>query len=102
MIAASVVVGFAIHMLFPAGDTYLLASLPDESRASASALFSAALLSTQAAGSWVVRAALEAGAPYHAPFLALARGLAPLVATDAVLSRFRPVPGVAAGAARRL
>ncbi|MFC6771978.1 MFS transporter, partial [Halorubrum pallidum] len=54
VVAASVVVGFAIHMLFPAGDTYLLASLPDESRASAYAVFSAGMMSAQAAGSWVV------------------------------------------------
>jgi predicted MFS family arabinose efflux permease len=100
VIAASVVVGFAIHMLFPAGDTYLLASLPDESRASAYAMFSAGMMSTQAAGSWVVGEAIEAGATYDAVFLALAGGLALLVATYAVLYRFGRVPGGAAGASR--
>jgi len=68
VVAASVVVGFAIHMLFPAGDTYLLASLPDGSRASAYAVFSAGMMTTQAAGSWVVGEAIEAGAGYDAVF----------------------------------
>ncbi|ELZ35234.1 MFS transporter [Halorubrum distributum] len=100
VIAASVVVGFAIHMLFPAGDTYLLASLPDESRASAYAMFSAGMMSTQAAGSWVVGEAIEAGAGYDAVFLALAGGLVVLVAAYAALYRLGRVPGGAAGATR--
>ncbi|GAB3698379.1 MFS transporter [Halorubrum pallidum] len=97
VVAASVVVGFAIHMLFPAGDTYLLASLPDESRASAYAVFSAGMMSAQAAGSWVVGEAVEAGVSYDAVFLALAGGLTVLVAAYAVLDRAGRVPGGAAG-----
>ncbi|PAU84604.1 MFS transporter [Halorubrum salipaludis] len=100
VVAASVVVGFAIHMLFPASDTYLLASLPDESRASAYAVFSAGMMTTQAAGSWVVGEAIEAGAGYDAVFLALAGGLAVVVAAYAVLERLGRVPGGAAGAER--
>jgi DHA1 family inner membrane transport protein len=99
VVAASVVVGFAIHMLFPASDTYLLASLPDESRASAYAMYSAGMMSTQAAGSWVVGEAVEAGATYDAVFLSLAGGLAALVVAYAVLYRLGRVPGGAAGAA---
>ena len=97
VVAASVLVGFAIHMLFPAGDTYLLASLPDESRASAYAAFSAGMMSTQAAGSWVVGEAIEAGAAYDAVFLGLAGGLAVVVAGYAALDRAGRVPGGAAG-----
>ena len=97
VVAASVLVGFAIHMLFPAGDTYLLASLPDESRASAYAAFSAGMMSTQAAGSWVVGEAIEAGAAYDAVFLGLAGGLAVVVAGYAALDRVGRVPGGAAG-----
>ncbi|MFW5916788.1 MAG: MFS transporter [Halorubrum sp.] len=98
VVAASVAVGFTIHMLFPAGDTYLLASLPDESRASAYAVFSAGMMTTQAAGSWVVGEAIEAGADYDAVFLALAAGLGALVVGYAVLERLGRVPGGAAGA----
>ncbi|MUW16023.1 MFS transporter, partial [Halorubrum sp. CBA1125] len=72
VVLASVVVGFVIHMLFPVADTYLLASLPDESRASAYAVYSAGAMSAQAAGSWVVGEAVEAGAAFDAVFLALA------------------------------
>ena len=100
VVAASVLVGFAIHMLFPAGDTYLLASLPDESRASAYAAFSAGMMSTQAAGSWVVGEAIEAGAAYDAVFLGLAGGLAVVVAGYAALDRAGRVPGGAAGTER--
>ena len=100
VVAASIVVGFAIHMLFPAGDTYLLASLPDESRASAYAVFSAGMMTTQAAGSWVVGEAIEAGAGYDAVFLSLSGGLALVVVAYAVLESIGRVPGGAAGSER--
>ena len=100
VVAASIVVGFAIHMLFPAGDTYLLASLPDESRASAYAVFSAGMMTTQAAGSWVVGEAIEAGAGYDAVFLSLSGGLALVVVAYAVLESAGRVPGGAAGSER--
>ncbi|WP_418282904.1 MFS transporter [Halorubrum sp. DTA98] len=98
VIVASVVVGFTIHMLFPAGDTYLLASLPDDARASAYAVFSAGMMSTQAAGSWVVGVAVESGIPYDVVFAGLSAGLAALVAVYAVLERMGRVPGGAANA----
>ena len=94
---ASFAVGFTIHMLFPAGDTYLLASLPDDSRASAYAVFSAGMMTTQAAGSWVVGEAIEAGVGYDTAFLTLATGLSVLVVGYAVLERLGRVPGGAAG-----
>ncbi|MDZ5810916.1 MFS transporter [Halorubrum sp. AD140] len=98
VVLASVAVGFTIHMLFPASDTYLLASLPDESRASAYAVYSAGMMSAQAAGSWVVGEAIEAGVTYDAAFLALAGGLGAVVVGYAVLERLGRVPGGAAGA----
>jgi len=76
VVVASLLVGFTIHMLFPAGDTYLLDSLPDGTRASAYAVFSAGMMTTQAAGSWVVGEAIEAGFAYDAVFLSLAGGSA--------------------------
>lgn len=97
VVLASLAVGFSIHMVFPAIDTYLLASLPDESRASAYAVYSAGMMSTQATGSWVVGEAIEAGFAYDAVFLALAAGLSVLVVGYAVLERLDRVPGGAAG-----
>ncbi|GAA0506162.1 Predicted arabinose efflux permease, MFS family [Halorubrum aquaticum] len=96
VVLASVLVGFSVHMLFPAGDTYLLGSLPDESRASAYAVYSAGMMTTQAAGSWVVGEAIEAGASYDAVFLTSAGGLAVLVVVYAVLNALGRVPGGAA------
>jgi DHA1 family inner membrane transport protein len=98
VVLASLAVGFAIHMLFPAMDTYLLSSLPDQSRASAYAVYSAGMMSTQAAGSWVVGEAVEAGLAYDAVFLGLAGGLGAVVVAYAVLDRMGRVPGGAAGA----
>ena len=98
VVAASVAVGFAIHMLFPAMDTFLLSSLPDGSRASAYAVYSAGMMSTQAAGSWAVGEAVETGATYDAVFLGLCGGLGVVVAAYAVLERLGRVPGGAAGA----
>ena len=94
---ASVLVGFSIHMLFPAGDTYLLGSLPDEARASAYAVFSAGMMTTQAAGSWVVGEAIEAGVSYDGVFVTAAAGLAVLVIVYAVANAAGRVPGGAAG-----
>ena len=96
VVAASLLVGFSIHMLFPAGDTYLLDSLPDATRASAYAVFSAGMMTTQAAGSWVVGEAIEVGVDYDTVFLALAAGLGGLVVVYAVLNAFGRVPGGAA------
>lgn len=93
IVLASLLVGFSVHMLFPASDTYLLGSLPDESRASAYAVYSAGMMTTQAAGSWVVGEAIEAGASYDAVFLVSAAGVAVLVVVYAVLNAFGRVPG---------
>ncbi|RAW44485.1 MFS transporter [Halorubrum sp. 48-1-W] len=96
VVLASVLVGFSIHMLFPAGDTYLLGSLPDGSRASAYAVYSAGMMTTQAGGSWVVGETVEAGVSYDAVFLGAAGGLAVLVAVYAVLNAAGRIPGGAA------
>ncbi|MWV63338.1 MFS transporter [Halorubrum sp. JWXQ-INN 858] len=93
VVVASVLVGFTIHMLYPATDTYILDSLPDETRASAYAVFSAGAMTTQAVGSWTVGEAVEAGIAYDAVFLALAGGLTLLVVAYAVLDRLGRVPG---------
>ena len=53
------VMGYVIHSLFPAMDTYLLDSLPDENRASAYSLYSGSMMIFQATGSVAIGALLE-------------------------------------------
>ena len=90
LLAVSVVVGLVVHALFPALDTYVLGALPDESRASAYALFSGTALALEAPGSAVVGAAatrLSLGTT----FLLLSLALVPVVAALAfayLLGRF--------------
>ncbi len=72
-------IGFVIHSLFPALDTYLLGTLPDETRASAYAVYSGLMMVLQASGSSVVGALVEAGVTYDTVFTALALGLSAVV-----------------------
>jgi DHA1 family inner membrane transport protein len=50
----SAALGYTVHSLFPAVDTYLLGSLPDHHRASAYAAYSASMMTIQAGGSWAL------------------------------------------------
>ena len=70
LVAVSLLLGFVIHSLFPAMDTYLLGSLPDRHRASAYAVYSGTMMVIQASGSWAVGTATDAGVA----FLPLYRG----------------------------
>jgi predicted MFS family arabinose efflux permease len=72
-------IGFVIHSLFPALDTYLLGTLPDDTRASAYAVYSGLMMVIQASGSSVVGALVEAGVTYDTVFTALALGLSGMV-----------------------
>ena len=81
ILLVSLLMGFIIHCLFPIGDTYMLASLPDHHRASAYAGFSAVMMLIQAPGSVAVGALVGAGLTYGAVF----QGFALLVAGLAVL-----------------
>jgi predicted MFS family arabinose efflux permease len=108
-------VGYVIHSLFPALDTYLLDTLPDENRASAYAVYSAGMMVVQASGSSAVGALREggdayevfrsvtAGVPlldtlpagglsYDAIFTGFAVGLALVVTTLLVLQRANRLP----------
>ncbi|WP_435179696.1 MFS transporter [Halorussus sp. AFM4] len=62
------VLGYVVHSLFPALDTYLLDSLPDEHRASAYSLYSGSMMVVQAMGSVVVGTLVDAGFGYDAVF----------------------------------
>jgi DHA1 family inner membrane transport protein len=72
----SVLIGYTIHSMFPAMDTYMLSSLPDHHRGSAYALFSATMMLIQAWGSGAVGTAVASGVSYDRAF----QGLAVLVA----------------------
>ncbi|MEF8779318.1 MAG: MFS transporter [Haloferacaceae archaeon] len=64
----SAAVGFAIHALFPAMDTYLLDTLPDATRSSAYAFYSASMMLVQAGGASAVGTLVERGFSYDAVF----------------------------------
>ncbi|WP_435128087.1 MFS transporter [Halobaculum sp. D14] len=64
VVVVSAVLGYVIHSLFPAMDTYLLDTLPDETRASAYAVYSAGMMFVQAGGSSAVGVLHDAGVAY--------------------------------------
>jgi predicted MFS family arabinose efflux permease len=88
----SVFVGYFAHSLYPAVDTYLLTSLPDRHRASAYAMYSAAMAFTQSLGSGVVGTAVTQGASYTLVFQVIAVVVASLVVSMFVLYRFGRLP----------
>ncbi len=90
--AVSVVLGFVIHALFPAIDTYTLSSLPDRHRSSAYAVFSATAMSIEAFGSGTVGVLVASGFSYTAVFRGLAVGVLVLVALLTVLYRAGRIP----------
>ncbi|MFC4549920.1 MULTISPECIES: MFS transporter [Halorussus] len=69
------VMGYVIHSLFPAMDTYLLDSLPDENRASAYSLYSGSMMIFQATGSVAIGALLEMEYGYNQVFRAFSAAL---------------------------
>jgi predicted MFS family arabinose efflux permease len=87
------VLGYVIHSLFPAMDTFLLDTLPDETRGSAYAAYSAAMMLTQAGGSTAVGTLVERGIPYDTVFGTFALGLGCVVVVLGVLSLVGRLPG---------
>jgi predicted MFS family arabinose efflux permease len=85
LVAVTVVMGYVIHSLFPALDTYLLDSLPDENRASAYSVYSGAMMIVQATGSVVVGSLIDLGFAYDAVFRAFGGGLVAILAVLLVL-----------------
>ncbi|ELZ27216.1 arabinose efflux permease [Halogeometricum pallidum JCM 14848] len=115
LLVLTAVIGYVVHSLFPALDTYLLDTLPDEHRASAYAVYSAGMMVVQASGSSavgvlreghgayeVVRAATAllpvvgplppGGLSYDAIFTGFSLGLAVVVSTLLVLRRGGRLP----------
>ncbi|MFT4884084.1 MAG: DHA1 family inner membrane transport protein [Natronomonas sp.] len=95
--AVSLVLGYVIHSLFPAVDTYMLVSLPDRHRASAYALFSSTMMFVQALGSGSVGIAVSRGVSYTVAFQTLVGLLAVVVVILFVVYRAGWLP--AGGAA---
>ncbi|NLV11348.1 MFS transporter [Halomicrobium mukohataei] len=72
----SAVLGYVIHSLFPAVDTYLLGSLPDHHRGSAYAVYSGTMMIIQASGSTIVGSLSSAGYSFGTIFTWLVAVLA--------------------------
>lgn len=90
--AMSLLIGYIIHSLFPALDTYMLDSLPDRHRASAYALYSASMMLVQALGSGTVGTVVSRGAEYNRIFRILAVALLGLVCLLVVLDQRNLLP----------
>ncbi len=92
VVVASVVVGYVIHSMFPAIDTYMLGSLPDRHRASAYAIYSGTMMLVQATGSVAVGSLVDVGFGYDAVFRGFAGGLAVVLVAMLVLYRSSVLP----------
>jgi len=88
----SVVIGYVVHSLFPAIDTYMLSSLPDRHRASAYSLFSSSMMLVQATGSGVVGTAVAGGLGYNVAFRGIALGVGAVVVCLLALYRADRLP----------
>ncbi|MFP8954103.1 MFS transporter [Natrialbaceae archaeon A-arb3/5] len=92
LIVISGLMGFVIHALFPAVDTYLLDTLPDSTRASAYAVFSSVWMLTQSLGSVALGVLLERGYAYDTLFASAAALLGGLIVALVVLERTGRLP----------
>ncbi|WP_193308891.1 MFS transporter [Halorubrum halophilum] len=90
--AVSVVLGYTIHGLFPALDTYVLSALPADTRAGTFAAFSGLSIALEASGSGVVGALVEAGYPFTTVFRGFAAGLVVVLVVAAGLYRRDRLP----------
>lgn len=92
VIVVSVLLGYSIHSLFPALDTYLLDSLPDENRASAYAVYSGTMMLVQATGSVSVGTLTDAGYHFDVVFRTFAVAMAAILAVLYVTHRLGWLP----------
>jgi predicted MFS family arabinose efflux permease len=93
LVAVSVLVGLVVHSLFPALDTYVLGSLPADTRGSTYAVFSGLSLLVEATGSGVVGALTEHGYRFDAVFRLFAGGLVVVVLVLCLLFAAGRLPG---------
>ncbi|UTF55405.1 MFS transporter [Natronosalvus rutilus] len=92
LVALTIVVGFVIHALFPAVDTYLLDTLPDSTRGSAYAVFSSVWMLSQSLGSYVLGVFVEGNYTYDDVFAVAALFLGATVVALVVLERVGKLP----------
>ncbi|THE64408.1 MFS transporter [Salinadaptatus halalkaliphilus] len=92
LVVLSSVIGFVVHALFPAVDTFLLEAFPDSTRASAYAVFSSVWMLTQAVGSSVLGWFIESGFTYDEVFASAAVVLVATVVVLATLERTTGLP----------
>ncbi|MFC7214664.1 MFS transporter [Saliphagus sp. GCM10025334] len=92
LVALTIVVGFVIHALFPAVDTYLLDTLPDSTRGSAYAVFSSVWMLSQSLGSYVLGVFVEGSYTYDEVFAVAALFLGATVVALVVLERVGKLP----------
>ncbi|ELZ25864.1 MFS transporter [Natrinema limicola] len=92
LVVLTALLGFIIHALFPAADTYLLDTLPDSTRGSAYAVFSSVWMLTQSLGSSVVGLVLERGYAYDTVFATAALCLGATIVVLAALERAGRLP----------
>lgn len=92
LIVISGTVGFVIHALFPATDTFLLDTLPDSTRGSAYAVFSSVWMLTQSLGSFAVGLFVESDYTYDSVFQTGAIVLGVSVVVLALLDRTGRLP----------
>ncbi|QSG10613.1 MFS family permease [Halapricum desulfuricans] len=92
VVAVALVMGYVIHSLFPAMDTYLLGSLPDRHRASAYAVYSGTMMLVQATGSWAVGLLTDAGFSFPLIYRSFAVGLAVVLLALVVTYRAGRLP----------
>jgi MFS transporter, DHA1 family, inner membrane transport protein len=92
LIVVTTILGFVIHSLFPAVDTYLLDTLPDSARGSAYAVFSSSWMLMQALGSSAVGSFVEAGYTYDTVFASAAVVLGATVVVLVGLERAGRLP----------
>jgi MFS family permease len=99
VVAASLLVGYAVHSLFPALDTYVLGALPADTRGSTYAVFSGLSLLVEATGSGVVGVLTEAGYSFDTVFRGFVAGLVVVVAVLVALFVAGRLPTATADAA---
>jgi predicted MFS family arabinose efflux permease len=90
-------IGYVIHSLFPAMDTFLLDTMPDETRGSAYAAYSTGMMFSQAGGSGTVGTLVERGIAYDTVFAGFALCLVGIVAVLGALRLLGRLPGTAGG-----
>jgi predicted MFS family arabinose efflux permease len=86
LVAVSLLVGYLVHSLFPALDTYVLGTLPADARGSTYAVFSGLSLLVEGTGSGAVGLLTEAGYAFDVVFRGFAAGLVVVVVALVALS----------------